>query len=83
MTKRSTEYGSVLGISHLFWASPRADRPEMGEGEQEVGPFLTTLGRLLCGIPFGHNLETVREPNRMYLRCINCGSETPGWDLRK
>ena len=88
--------GSVLGISHLFWARNGADRQKDGEvasvdkvyalgvsDTAEVGKFLTTLGRLLCGIPFGHNLETVREPNRVYLRCINCGRETVGWDLRK
>lgn len=97
MTKtKEDSNGGVLGISHLFWASHGTDSPQDREEVSvdlvyargvedtvEVGPFLTTLGRLLCGIPFGHNYETAREPKRIFLRCINCGEETQGWDLHK
>lgn len=29
----------------------------------------------------GHELYTIREPHRLYQRCLLCGYETKGWKL--
>jgi hypothetical protein len=41
---------------------------------------LRTLQCALCGV-HGHESVLQHEPTRMYLRCMSCGYETPGWDV--
>lgn len=36
----------------------------------------------LCGLG-GHDLIRKFEPNRVYLRCMSCPHETPGWQLKE
>jgi len=41
-----------------------------------------SLSQLVCGL-FGHNHLTQHEPGRKFLRCVDCGHETPGFIIRK
>jgi len=36
--------------------------------------------QLICGL-HGHDTLLQFEPDRMFLRCVSCGHETPGWAL--
>lgn len=36
--------------------------------------------QLLCGL-HGHDTLLQFEQDRMFLRCVSCGKETPGWSL--
>ncbi len=40
------------------------------------------LRRFLCSLHGGHDWFRVFEPNRLYLKCGDCGHETVGISLR-
>jgi hypothetical protein len=44
------------------------------------GWFATKLSQLFCGFR-GHDALLHFEGERISLRCVSCGHETPGWDL--
>jgi hypothetical protein len=46
------------------------------------GAVLDKISQLLCGIQ-GHDEMLEFDGSRMFLRCVNCGHETPGWDVRR
>jgi hypothetical protein len=35
---------------------------------------------MLCGL-HGHDTLLQFQEDRMFLRCVSCGHETPGWDV--
>lgn len=41
---------------------------------------LDKLRRLRCGLT-GHTMVRHFEPQRMALRCLNCGEQTHGWTI--
>lgn len=43
--------------------------------------WATMLRRLWCVLTVGHWRLVHREPTRISLRCVLCGSETPGWEV--
>ena len=43
---------------------------------------MESLRRLICALR-GHEDYLQFEKNRVYLQCISCGHESPGWTLRK
>ena len=49
-----------------------------------AGHFMGSLKRLLCAVR-GHEEYLHFEKNRVYLECVACGHESPGWtiDLRR
>ena len=42
--------------------------------------FRTWLLRVVCGL-HGHDVLLQYERDRLSLRCVSCGHESPGWDL--
>ena len=40
------------------------------------------IRQMFCGIT-GHDALLKFERDRMFLRCVSCGHETPGWDLNE
>ena len=38
------------------------------------------LRQVVCGL-HGHDALVQFEQDRMFLRCVSCGHETPGWEL--
>lgn len=40
------------------------------------------LGQMFCGLR-GHDTLLHFEDERMSLRCVSCGHETPGWELNE
>jgi hypothetical protein len=46
------------------------------------GRLLTWLRQAFCGL-HGHDTMLRFEQERMSLRCVSCGHETPGWELNE
>ena len=46
------------------------------------GRMLEQLRRMICGL-HGHDALLHFEEERMSLRCVSCGHETPGWALNE
>ena len=44
--------------------------------------MMTTMNQLFCGLR-GHDTLLRFENERMSLRCVSCGHETPGWELNE
>ena len=38
--------------------------------------------QMVCGL-HGHDSLLQFEQDRMFLRCVSCGHETPGWELNE
>jgi hypothetical protein len=43
---------------------------------------METLRQLICGLG-GHDTLLNFEDERLSLRCVSCGHETPGWELNE
>ena len=51
--------------------------------EEGVGSrVVERLRQMLCGL-HGHDTMLQFEQDRMFLRCVSCGHETPGWELNE
>src|SRR5262245_41882637 len=44
------------------------------------GRAIDRLRQMLCGVR-GHDVFMQFQRNRMFLRCVSCGHESPGWTL--
>lgn len=42
--------------------------------------FLATVREAACALR-GHSLLLHTEPGRIFLKCMDCGHETPGWSV--
>lgn len=42
---------------------------------------LVLVRQFVCGL-HGHDALLHFEPDRLSMRCITCGHQTPGWDIR-
>jgi hypothetical protein len=51
-------------------------------GEGLGGRVFGRLRHLVCGL-HGHDALLQFEHGRMFLRCVSCGHETPGWELNE
>jgi len=54
----------------------RGDTDGEGLGERVID----RLRHLVCGL-HGHDTLLQFEHGRMFLRCVSCGHETPGWEV--
>jgi hypothetical protein len=50
------------------------------QGEWLGERVIVGLRHLVCGL-HGHETLLQFERGRMFLRCVSCGHETPGWEL--
>lgn len=64
-------------------ALPRllADRPAgWPSAWRWVGIARSRLLQWLCGL-YGHDMLMHTSRNRMFLECVTCGHQTPGWQV--
>ena len=47
-----------------------------------AGRVMDRVRQMLCGL-HGHDSMLQFEQDRMYLRCVSCGHESPGWELNE
>jgi hypothetical protein len=59
-------------------ATPVAASPETTEGLATA--VLDRIGQLVCGM-HGHDEILQFEDSRIFLRCVSCGHESPGWQM--
>jgi hypothetical protein len=51
------------------------------EGTTDMfGRTLGRLGQMFCGLS-GHDSMRHFESNRVTMRCVSCGHDTPGWEI--
>jgi len=46
------------------------------------GRMIDRLRQMFCGL-HGHDTLLQFEQDRMFLRCVSCGHQTPGWELNE
>jgi hypothetical protein len=60
---------------------PATEEPRQSDGR--IGNRLLGFVRqTLCGL-HGHDTLLQFEQDRMFLKCVSCGHETPGWELNE
>jgi hypothetical protein len=52
------------------------------QSDHLTGRVIDRMRQMLCGL-HGHDSLLQFEQDRMYLRCVSCGHETPGWELKE
>jgi hypothetical protein len=62
--------------SRAFVPEPDVDRSDEGPGTAVVAK----VRQMFCGM-HGHDNLLQYERDRLFLRCVSCGHETPGWEL--
>ena len=62
-------------VSSAGDVSTRAETHAEGLGERVID----RLRHLVCGL-HGHDSLLQFDHGRMFLRCVSCGHETPGWE---
>ena len=50
------------------------------DDREEPGIMVDRVKQMWCGL-HGHDSLLQFEQDRMFLRCVSCGRETPGWNL--
>jgi hypothetical protein len=50
--------------------------------ERFSGRILDRVRQIFCGL-HGHDVYLQFEADRMFLRCVSCGHESPGWELNE
>ena len=65
-------------------ASNDAARSTAGDESMDglSGRVIDRLRQMFCGL-HGHDTLLHFEQERMFLRCVSCGHETPGWELNE
>jgi hypothetical protein len=74
----------VGNFPRLFAASDKVDpRPEQTSQAEGFGELvLDRVREAFCGL-HGHDSLLQFHPDRLFLKCVSCGHESPGWELNK
>ena len=59
-----------------------ATKRQVVEADQESVSMFERLRQMMCGL-HGHDALVQFEQDRMFLRCVSCGHQTPGWELNE
>jgi len=54
----------------------------MGIQADQSSGVIDRVRQMICGL-HGHDTMLQFEQDRMFLRCVSCGHETPGWELNE
>jgi hypothetical protein len=74
-----TNYPHSLASSHEDGMRATA---EDGKMDGLGGRVMDRLRQMYCGL-HGHDTLLHFDKDRMSLRCVSCGHETPGWELNE
>jgi len=66
--------------NYLHPIESEAVEPAADGARAEAVGVLDRVRQMMCGL-HGHDNLLQFEQDRMYLRCVSCGHETPGWSL--
>ena len=68
-------------VTEFFRSACAVGKSLLHQGEDGLAGWLWQLRRLSCWLLWRHDELMQFEKNRLSLRCISCGHETPGWVL--
>ena len=54
----------------------------VSHGEERTGRVMDRVRQMICGL-HGHDSMLQFAQDRMYLKCVSCGHQTPGWTLNE
>jgi len=72
----------VTNYPHSFAADEDRPTAEDASADGLGGRVIDRLRQVVCGL-HGHDTLLQFEQDRMFLRCVSCGHETPGWELNE
>ena len=72
------DYPHRVASRERFQTEDEADRADDGLGTR----VLMQVRQTFCGM-HGHDALVQFEQDRMFLKCVSCGHESPGWDLER
>ncbi|HJZ77407.1 MAG TPA: hypothetical protein VKE51_37005 [Vicinamibacterales bacterium] len=73
----------VTNHAHSIASQDEVRETAVGENLDGLGGrVIDRLRQMYCGL-HGHDTLLQFEQDRMYLRCVSCGHETPGWELNE
>jgi hypothetical protein len=70
----------VTNYSHTIASQGDLSTRDEAHGEGLGERVMDRLRHLMCGL-HGHDTLLQFERGRMFLRCVSCGHETPGWEV--
>ena len=74
-----TKYSHPIVSSVRFTSTGQGTQPEE---EGLGGRALDRIRQVFCGL-HGHDSLLQFEQDRMFLKCVSCGHESPGWELNE
>lgn len=72
----------VTNYPHSIASHAGVSNPSETNGEGLGERVIDRLRHVMCGL-HGHDTLLHFEKERMSLRCVSCGHETPGWELNE
>jgi hypothetical protein len=72
----------VPNYPHLFVSHALGTNADASQADGLGGRVVDRLHQMFCGL-HGHDTLLHFEQERMSLRCVSCGHETPGWELNE
>ena len=72
----------VTNYPHPVTSEDETIRTATDEAHVDGPGVIDWLRQMLCGL-HGHDTLLQFEKDRMFLKCISCGHETPGWSLNE
>jgi hypothetical protein len=73
-----SNFPRLLATAGGFKSRPAQTLQTEGFGER----MLDRVREVFCGL-HGHDALLQFEGDRMFLKCVSCGHETPGWELNE
>lgn len=70
----------VTNYPHSITSQGDVSTRDEAHGEGLGDRMIDRLRHLMCGL-HGHDTLLQFDHGRMFLRCVSCGHETPGWEL--
>src|SRR5437868_4844217 len=72
----------VTNYPHTMTTAREGLRPTPADQAGGFARVMEALRQMFCGLR-GHDTLLHFEDERMSLRCVSCGHETPGWELNE
>jgi hypothetical protein len=72
----------VTNYPHSVASHHEGVRPTADDANVDGLGVIDRLRQMYCGL-HGHDSLLQFEQDRMFLRCVSCGHQTPGWELNE
>ena len=69
-------------VSHYPHVVTTPGEEQQPSEEQVAGSVMGRVRQIFCAM-HGHDTMLTFEHDRMFLKCVSCGHESPGWELNE